>query len=179
MKMLNGPQVEHMIVNTDRFVTAAEDLVAEIEALPLDRLALIDQALEGIDQQRRALVEDIATAAPETRAVLADLRATLEVTERIVSALEPDDAASEPIDIAEYRALSREVAGAAIELRNLIEAINDGVEGSPAVSVAIDQLTAGQARLIDRFFILMGILIAFFFVCMLVYRQTAVRLNRI
>jgi hypothetical protein len=179
MKMLNGPQIEQMISNTDRFVTAVEELVAEIEALPLNRLAVIDQALEGIDKQRRALVEDIATAGPETRAVLTDLRATLEVTERIVRALEPDDAASEPIDIAEYRALSREVSGAAIELRNLVEVINDGVEGSPAVSVAIDQLTAGQARLIDRFFILMGILIAFFFVCMLVYRQTAARLNRI
>ena len=179
LKMLNGPHVEQMLKDTGRFVTAVEDLVEEIEALPLDRLALIDQALEGIDKQRRALVEDIATALPETRAALADLRATAEVTERIVSALESDEATSEPINIAEYQALSREVAGAAIELRGLVEAINNGVAGSTGFSAAIDLLTTGQAGLIDRFFILMGILITFFFVCMLGYRLTAARLDRV
>lgn len=60
-----------------------------------------------------------------------------------------------------------------------IEAIDDGVEGSPGVSTAIDQLISGQARLIDRFFILMGVLMVFFFLCMLGYRLTAARLNRI
>jgi len=102
--------------------------------------------------------------------MLADLRAIAESAERITTTLNAGNEPSEPVDIAEYRALTGEVTQATVELTKLVDAVS-GVTDSPDDIIAVvDHLAAGQERVLNRLLVVLLISIAFFFLCLTGYR---------
>jgi len=167
LQILGGPQVSQMLEDSNRFVDSIEQLVQLFDDLSDERLAVIDQFMEGLEQQREALFNDFPTISPDAKLMLSDLRAIAESTERITTAL---NAGSEPVDIAEYRALTADVTQAMIELTKLVDAVS-GVTDSPNDIVAIiDHIAAGQERVLNRLLVILLISIAFFFICMFAYQ---------
>ena len=175
MQLLGGPEVSNLLRNTDQFVLSVEHLVQVIEELPAGRLAAVDQLIEGVSAERRAFFEDLAASDEELRPILQDLHNILQIVERIVITMESGEGSSEPIDIAAYRALTAEATATAVELRNLVDSIGRVIDDSPAVISVIDELIAREKQMVNRWIILLMVLIAFFFVCLLAYRYVAVR----
>ena len=170
LQLLGGPQVEQMLEDSDRFIDAVEQLVQLFEDLSEERLAVIDQFMEGLSQQREDLFSDFTTASPEAQLMLGDLRAIVESVEHITTSLNTGNEPTEPVDIAEYRALTADVTQATIELTKLVDAVS-GVTDSPDDIVAIvDHISAGQERVLNRLLVILLISIAFFFVCLFAYR---------
>ena len=171
LQILGGPQVAQMLEDSNRFVDSIEQLVTLFETLPDERSAVVDQMMEGLDRQREALLNDFPTISPEAKLMLIDLRAIVESAERITTALNAGNEPSEPVDIAEYRALTADVTQATIELTKLVDSVS-GVTDSPDDIVAIiDHIAAGQERVLNRVLVILLISIAFFFVCLTGYRH--------
>jgi hypothetical protein len=175
MQLLGGPEVTNVLHNTDRFVLSVERLVDVIANVPAGRLAAVDQFIEGVSAERQAFMTDLSEIDDDMRPVLEELHEVLLVVERIVTANEGAEA-SEPIDIAEYRALTAEAAATAVELRHLVDAIGRVVDDSPAVVSVIDELVLAEERIVNRMSIIIMLLIVFFFVCLLIYKYTAARM---
>jgi hypothetical protein len=169
LQILGGPQVTQMFEDSDRFIDAVEHLVQLFEDLSEERLAVIDQFMEGLSQQREDLFSDFTTASPEAQLMLSDLRAIVESSERIATTLNSRDEPSEPIDIAEYRALTSEVTQATIELTKLVGAVSGITDCSEDIVAVVDHLTAGQERVLNRLLVILLTSIAFFFVCLFAY----------
>lgn len=178
LQLLSSPEIQDVMGQTERFVQSVEQLTETADSLPHDRLAAVDQLLEGLSEERRAFFGDVAAASPETRAILTELRKSLEATERLVDAmgLADENAASEPVDIAEYRTLAAEVANSASEIRLLVQALNDTVQDAPAVVSALDELVARERQVANHTALILMGLIVFFFVMLLAYRYVAARL---
>ena len=175
LQILGGPQVTQMFEDSDRFIDAVEQLVQIFEDLSEERLAVIDQFMEGLEQQRESLFSDFNTASPEAQLMLTDLRAIIESSERIAATLNAGNEPSEPVDIAGYRALTSDVTQATIELTKLVDAVS-GITDSPDDIVAIaDHVAAGQERVLNRLLVILLISIAFFFVCMFAYQYAMVK----
>jgi len=177
LQLLGGPQALQVLENTNRFVDSVEQFTALLEVLLGERAAIVDQMMEGLNQQREALFSDLATVSPETRMLVSDLRAVAESIERVTIMLNAGEEPSEPIDIAEYRALAADVTQATNQLTKLVNAVS-GVTDDPDDIVAIvDHLTAGQERVLNRLLGVLLISIAFFFVCLFAY-QSAIAKSR-
>lgn len=178
LQLLNGPEIQSLLGRTERFVQAVEQLTETVDALPRNRLAAVDQLLEGLSEERRAFLNDMAAAAPETHAILTELRLSLEATERLIEALglADENAASEPVDIAEYRALVAEAANTASEFRLLMQAVSDTMRDSPAVVSVFDKLVASEKQAVNYAALIIMGLIVFFFLMLLAYRFVAARL---
>lgn len=177
MQLLGGPEVTNVLHNTDRFVLSIERLVDVIEDVPAGRLAAVDQFIEGISAERHAFMSDLSEIDDDMRPVLEELHEVLLVVERIVAANEDADA-SEPIDIAEYRALTAEATATAIELRHLVDAIGRVVDDSPALVSVIDEFVLAEERLLNRMIVMLVLLIVFFFACLFIYKYMAARMLR-
>jgi hypothetical protein len=126
--------------------------------------------MEGLEQQRGALFSDFNTASPEARLMLSDLRAIVESTERIAATLDTGNEPSEPVDIAEYRALTADLTQATIELTKLVDAVSGVTDSPDDIVVIVDHIAAGQERVLNRLLVISLISIAFFFVCLSGYR---------
>ena len=170
LQLLGGPQVLQLLEDYGRFVETVDQLAKLIEDLPRERLAIVDQLMEGLDQQRQAFFNDFPSASPEVLLMLDDLRAIVESTERITATLNSGNEPSEPVDIAEYRALTADVTQAAIELTKLVDAVGVVTEKPIDLVTAVDHVVAGQERILNRLLVILLISIAFFFVCLTGYR---------
>jgi hypothetical protein len=170
LQLLGGPQVLQLLEDYGHFVETVDQLVKLIETLPSERSAIVDQLMEGLDQQREAFFSDFPSASPEARLMLDDLRSIVESAERITATLISDEELSEPVDIAEYRALTADVAQAAVELTKLVDAVSVATEKPIDLVTAVDHFAAGQERVLNRLLFILLISIAFFFVCLTGYR---------
>jgi len=174
LQLMNGPDVQRLFGQTERFVQSTQQLAATIDRLPGEQWAVADQLLKGVASERRALITDISAAAPETQALLAELRKTVEATDRLLENRSGGDQASEPFDVNAYQALTAETANAASELRLLIQAVNDTAANAPDAVAAVDRLIDKQQQIIDyalfRLMALIGFTIVFFFMVLFAYR---------
>jgi len=171
LQLLGGRHVAEVMEDTDRFVNAVEHLVGVIEALPDGRLAAVDQFVEGVREERRLLFDELSSAQPEVQAMLVELRQTLQVVDQITARFDSGDEKSEPVDIAEYQALTVEVAKAMSELRLTIGALGGVLDSSPALISLVDQLVERENRMVNQLFIYAMLLILFFFVVLFGYRM--------
>jgi hypothetical protein len=176
LEVLGGPEMSLILDDVDRFVVAVEELVAVIDELPGDRLAAVDQLMERISEERRALIQDLSTTGPDVSEALNELRQSVEAFERIVNTLNQGEAASEPFDIDKYQAVAAEAGKTASELRLLAEALSDTLDNSSNLVSLIDTLAETQTNLMNRLFLLAVALIFIFFAVLLVYRHLAKRL---
>jgi len=178
LQLLGGPQVLQLLEDYSRFVETVDQLANLIETLPGERSAIVDQLMEGLDHQREAFFNDFPSASPEVRLMLDDLRVIVESAERITATLNSGDEPSEPVDIAEYRALTADVTQAAVELTKLVDAVGVVTEKPIDLVTAVDHVVAGQERVLNRLLVILLISIAFFFVCLSGYRFVAVKVRR-
>ena len=179
LQLLGGPQVLQLLEDYSRFVETVGQLANLIETLPSERSAIVDQLMEGLDQQREAFFNDFPSASPDVRLMLDDLRVIVESAERITASLNSGDEPSEPVDIAEYRALTADVTQAAIELTKLVDAVGVVTEKPIDLVTAVDHVVAGQERILNRLLVILLISIAFFFVCLSGYRFVAVKVREL
>lgn len=61
LQLLGGPQVLKILEDSNRLVDSIEQLVNLAEDITDQRLAVIDQLMEGLEQQRQGLLNDFAT----------------------------------------------------------------------------------------------------------------------
>ena len=170
LQLLGGRHVADVMEDTDRFVNAVERLVGVIEALPGGRLAAVDQIIEGIGKERRLLFEELSTAQPEMQAMLVELRMTLEVVDQITARFDSGGESSEPVDIAEYQAMTVEIANAMTELRLTLGALGGVMDSSPALIAMVDQLVERESKMVNQLMLYAMTLILFFFVVLFAYR---------
>jgi len=179
LQILGGPRVTQMLEDSGRFVDSIEQLVNLVEVLPRERSVIVEQFVEGLNQQREALFNDFSTASPEAQLMLSDLRAIVESTERITSTLNTGSEPSEPVDIVEYRALTADVTQAVIELTKLVDSLSGVTDSPDDIVTIVDHITAGQERVLNRLLVILLISIAFFFICLSGYRLVAAKTKRL
>lgn len=182
-RILQAQEVTAVIEDTERFTTAAEELVEVVAQLPYDQFAAIDQLMQRLSEQRSEFVSDLEGYGPQTEAVLVELRQSLQTLERIMLLVGVDDepADGQGFDINDYTSLAIEAAEAGRELRLVLESA-ERLLGSTAwadrelqTSGAFARVEAAQAALIDRLAVAAAVVIAFFFLALLVYRVVAAR----
>jgi len=178
LQLLGGRHVADIMEDTDRFVNAVERLVDVVEKLPGGRLTAVDQFVEGIREERRKLFEELSTAQPEMQAMLVELRMTLEVVDQIMARFDLDEQSSEPVNIAEYQALTGEVANAMTELRLTLGALGGVLDSSPALIAVVDQLVERESKMVNQLMLYAMLLILFFFVVLFAYRYASGKMIR-
>lgn len=177
LELLRSPDMSLVFEDADRFVNAVEELVDVIDRLPQNRLAAIDQLMERVTEERRALIRDLSETGPDVTETLTQLRQSIESFERIVESLTGEaDPDAEPFDIGEYQAVVAEAGNTAIELQRLAQALADTLDNSTALVTVIDKLAVEQKSLVDRMFWMAVGLIIVFFTVLLIYRVAARRL---
>jgi len=175
LQLMGGRHVADVMEDADRFVNAVERLVDVIEELPGGRLTAVDQFIEGFRDERRMLFEELSTAQPEMQAMLVELRQTLEVVDQITARFDSDEENSEPVDIAQYQALTVEVANAMTELRLTLGALGGVLDSSPALIELVDQLVERESRMVNQLMLYAMLLILFFFVVLFGYRYISAK----
>ena len=176
--ILGGPEITRLIDDTDRFVATLERLVQLVSDLPENRLAVVDQFMDRVSDERQALLQDLSTAEPGLRMVLADLLPVLESLERtVVTAKTPNtNPDARPFDISEYTALVSEAAVTSAELRLLIQSVSDLLGGASDASPLVGAIVEAERQIADRLFLQIVALIVIFFILLLAYRVVASRL---
>ena len=119
--------------------------------------------------------EELSSAQPEMQAMLVELRQTLEVVDQITARFDSGEESSEPVDIAEYQALTVEVANAMTELRLTLGALGGVLDSSPALIALVDQLVERESEIVNQLMLYAMILILFFFVVLFAYRFVAAK----
>ena len=179
LQLLNGPDVRRLFAQTQSFTKSTEQLVDTIDRLPKEQFVAIGQLLEGVAAERQALLADVAAAAPATRAMLLELRQTVEATNQLLANFGDSDGPSEPFDVIAYQSLAGEAAKTMSELRLLIQTVNDSTKGDSAPLLVIDELIEKQRQIVDyallRLMMLIGFSILFFFAILLLYRRLAAK----
>ena len=150
-----------------------EHLVDVIEALPDGRLAAVDQFVDGVREERRLLFEELSSAQPEMQAMLVELRQTLEVVDQITARFDYGEEGTDADDVADYQALTVEVAKAMTELRLTLGALGGVLDSSPALIAVVDQLVERESKMVNQLMLYAMLLILFFFVVLFVYRFVA------
>jgi len=175
--VLGGPEISRLVDDTDRFAATFERLVQLIADIPENRLALIDQFMDRVGDERQEIFRDLSDAEPGLRQVLADLQPVIESLENIVvTAKTPNpNPDARPFDITEYTALVAEASVTAGELRLLIESVSGLLGGASDASPLVSAIVEAEKVIADRLFLQMVTLIVIFFILLLAYRFVASR----
>jgi len=178
--VLSGPEVSRLINDTDRFVATLERLVQLVADLPESRLAVVDQFMDRVGDERQELLQDLSDAEPGLRAVLADLQPVIESLENlVVTAKTPNpNPDAVPFNINEYTALVSEASVTAAELRLLIQSVSDLLGGASEASPLVNAIVEAEREIGERVFIQAMALMVIFFILLLGYRFIAGRLFR-
>jgi hypothetical protein len=177
-------------------VTSANNLARVIEQLPDTRLEFIDQLLEGIAVERAALLNDIVNEQASISQLLTDLKPVLESAavltanlneimlsaERTAVAVNLDmGGESTELDIGAYRQLMIESAPTVIELRQMVESLNNLAQSqliNDGIPPALLSVREEIDYLLHRFFVLLGLMIVIFFGVLFLYRHGNYRYHR-
>jgi hypothetical protein len=176
--VLNRPQVARLLDDTARFVTSVDRLVQMIEDLPEERLAIVDQFMDRLADERLAMFRDVSDVEPGLRQVLTDLQPALDSLERIMELSKLKDPDSRPFDVNEYRALVADSAVTAAELRLLVQSATALLAGVSDARPLVDAIVEAEKTVADRVFYQLVTLIFIFFITLLLYRVIASRVLR-
>jgi hypothetical protein len=174
--VLGGPEISKLMTDTDRFVTAVEQLIDAVGRLQGERIEVVDQFMDRVGVEREAMFQDLADSDPNIRSLLADLQPVLESLERTITVAKTKDPDSRLFDINEYKALVEQSAITALELRLLVESISGLLGESPDGGPVLVALLETENAVVDHFIRQSMILILVFFAGLLAYRFIAIRL---
>ena len=183
--VLAQPEIRESLVS-------ANGVARTIEALPESRLAFIDQLVEGVGTERRALIRDVvgqqATLSQlfsdfrpivESAAELAaDLNEATQTIERTTTAVNLDlgGSAGEPMDVADYHNLITESGRTVTELNQLIVALDALIQSQTVnqqLPPAFNALRTSLNDAVNRFFLLAIATIIIYFIALYIYRRFA------
>ena len=173
--VLAGPEISRLMDDMDRFVATLERLVDTVATLPGNRLAAVDQLMDRIGEERRAMLQDLSGAGPGVRDLLADLQPVLDSIERTMAMAKTRDPEAEPFDINVYRALVTESAATAAELRLLVQSVGDLLAGTTDASPLVGAIVEAERVIANKLFLQAVALIFIFFAMLLGYRYIAGR----
>ncbi len=160
----------------ERIAVERKATIIQIEAvIEAQRKAAIDQIAETVRAEREALLASLESEEPRVKALLTELHETIESTTRLVDAMtvfipEPRQGEQrEPIDLADVRAIVEQTTLAADGLNTLVQSV-DRALAPDDLQVRLTQLDLALSRaeargqsLIDRTFILAGLLVVLIF----------------
>lgn len=161
-----------------------------------ERKASIDQLMQGLSNERKAIIEDFTSEEAKVRGLLAELRLTLEASNAvIVSAdslvkalpLEPSKAQEaappgKPFDVLEYQAVLREASHTILQVHEVLKTLDKmGLKSMlPQIIVALENLEKkGQAWVYFGFFLGVALILVFLVgsvIAALTYRHFALRI---
>ena len=173
--VLGGPEISRLMNDTDRFVTAVEELIGAVGRLQGERIEVVDQFMDRVGTEREILFHDLANSEPGIRSVLVDLLPVIESLERLIIVGKTDDPNARPFDVNEYIELVERSAITAVELRSLVESVSGLMQDSPDGGTVLVALLETENAIVDHFIRQMMILILVFFVGLLVYRFISIR----
>ena len=150
--VLNRPQVARLLNDTERFVESVDRLVQMIDDLPEERLAIVDQFMDRLADERLAMFRDVSDVEPGLRQVLTDLQPALDSLERIIELSKVKDPDSRPFDVNEYKALVAESAVTAAELRLLVQSATALLAGVSDARPLVDAIVEAEKTVGDRVF---------------------------
>jgi hypothetical protein len=176
--VLNRPQVTRLLNDTDRFVESVDRLVQMVEDLPEERLAIVDQFMDRLANERLAMFQDVSDVEPGLRQVLTDVQPALDSLERIIELSKLKDPDSRPFDVNEYKALVAESAVTAAELRLLVQSATALLAGISDARPLVDAIVEAEKTVGDRVFYQLVALIFIFFITLLIYRVVGSRVLR-
>jgi len=136
----------------------------------------VDQFMDRVGDERKALLADMATADMEIGKLLAELQPALESIERTITIAKTRNPDAKPFDVNEYRGLATDSAATAIELRLLVQAAEELLGSSSNVTPLVTALVEAEKQVVDRLFLQFIALIFFFFAALLGYRFVASKL---
>jgi uncharacterized protein Yka (UPF0111/DUF47 family) len=175
-EILGGPELTRAMDNVERFVTSVERLVETVNQLPGNRLAAVDQLMDRVGEERRALLTDIASSESQVSNLIAELLPVIESVERSIAVAKQRSPDSRPFDINEYRGFVAESTTTAMEMRQLVEAVDRLVGNSTELSAVVASLVEAEHAMVDRLFLQAIALIFIFFAALFVYRLVTARL---
>lgn len=184
LELLQGSEISGVLSDADRFTASVEKLVDVIAQFPYDRIEAVDQLMEQVAIERSAFFGELERMGPDSHTVIAELRQAFEAFERVLILLDvnSEPADGEKFDIANFETFASEAAASAIEIRLLIESVENLVSSPEWVNresmrfAVLDQFIEAEASVINRSFTLAALLILFFFAALLGYRYLAARL---
>jgi hypothetical protein len=173
--VLRGPEISRLMADTDRFVTAVEQLIEVVGRLQGERIEVVDQFMDRVGAERESMFRELADSEPGIRSVLADLRPVIESFERLIIAGKARDPNARRFDVNEYKELVDQSAITALELRLLVESVSGLLEESPDGGPVLVALLEAENAFVDHFIRQMMILILVFFAGLLAYRFISIR----
>jgi len=176
--VLNRPQVARLLNDTEHFVESVDRFVQMVEDLPEERLAIVDQFMDRLADERLAMFQDVSDVEPGLRQVLTDLQPVLDSLEHIMELSKVKDPDSRPFDANEYKALVAESAVTAAELRLLVQSATELLAGVSDARPFVDAIVEAEKTVGDRVFYQLVALIFIFFATLLIYRMIANRVLR-
>jgi len=174
--VLGGPEISRAMNDMDRFVASVERLVDVIEKLPGARIAVVDQLMDRVSEERRALWQDLSGSQSDLRGLIAELQPALESFERTMVVAKTRNPDSRPFDVNEYRGLVADAATTAIELRLLLQSVDNLLGNSSDLAPLIGHLVEAENAIVDRLMLQLIALIFIFFAALLGYRYVAGRM---
>ena len=160
----------------ERIAAEREAAIIQIEGvIAAQREAAIVQIAETVRAEREALIASLESEEPRVQALVTELQKTFESTTRLVEAMkvfvpeQPADVQREPIDIADVQAIVEQTTLAAAGLNTLVQSVDralapDDLEVRLAqLDLAFSRVEARGQSLIDRTFILAGLLVVLIF----------------
>jgi len=201
-KIVIQPEVRQLLVDSQSFVDAsdrfAEAFATLVADLPHERQAAVDHLLDGLAQERKSLLADLAADDSDLNTVLGEVREIVELTrqlgeilnetmintDRLVERMLSEEPAR-PFDIMDYHATIAEATTTVREFQTVLEQI-ERLLGSPDIEGELDPILEGANRfeeevvdpVIDRAFLRGVALIVIFFVVLACYRLLMRRLLR-
>ncbi len=165
----------------ERIAVEREAAIIQIEGvIAAQREAAIVQIAETVRAEREALIASLESEEPRVQALLTELRQTIESTTRLVDAMtvfvpeQPAEVQSEPVNIADVQAIVEQTTLAAEGLNTLVQSV-DRALAPDDLQVRLEQLDLALSRvelrgqsLINRTFILAGLLVVLIFAASIV-----------
>jgi len=170
--VLGGPEISGAMDDMDRFVTAVERLVDVVEKLPGGELQAVNQLMDRVAVERRAMIQDIGSSESDISHLIAELLPVLQSLERtVVAAKTPNpNPNARPFNVTEYTDLVGEAATTALELGRLVDRIDALMQGSEEIAPLVDAMVEAEHAIVDRAFMQAIALILIFFAALLGYR---------
>ncbi len=167
-------ELAQLIANVDSFSSTLDRFADLGEKLPGERLAAIDQIMEGLERERVALTQDLFDKQPELQELLGELQQTFAAADQLVGNInqltgrfdkgEPKKE-GKPLDINEVRQVIQEASLTVGGLTEFVGAVDD-LMASPtweqripdALKVA-EEIEKDINKLLNRVFLLAALLI--------------------
>jgi hypothetical protein len=179
-QIVDMPEVEQLLANTDRLTATAERYAVMMEQLSQEGKTLL-QDLGSEEKRLRGLLAEVRQTVAEGSELISLANTTVNSMDSLAGRLEsgPFAPVLEGFDIREYRATAVEATEALRELNSIVGTLIDLPEGQqplPFIIKMVDRVDVEIEGWMTRAFVLAAALILIFFLALFVYRYATQRM---